>query len=133
MYKALLYLFNIIHILIVLFVVLIPFVGSNWFLMMHAIIVPFIMLHWITNNNTCALTIFEYYLREVITGKPVDRSQCFAARLIDPVYDFHKDSKDISPTVLYTSVSFFLSVSIGRLIYKKYTGEISSWQDLFKI
>ena len=47
------------HIAIILFVVLTPFIGNYFFLAIHAIIVPFIMLHWICNNNMCALTLLE--------------------------------------------------------------------------
>ncbi len=131
MYKPLLYLINVIHICIVLFVVIIPFLNSNYFLLLHAIVVPFILLHWVTNNNTCALTIAEYYIRELATGKPVDKSQSFMAQLIEPVYDFKKNNQDDS-TLLYIVTTALVTLSIGKLIRKKYTGEIKSFWDLMK-
>jgi hypothetical protein len=131
MYKPLLYLINVLHILIVLFIVVTPFLNTNWYLLCHVIIVPFIMLHWATNNNTCALTIAEYYLREIITGKPVERQQCFMSRLIDPVYDFNKNNKDISIFLYIFSTALF-GLSLSKLIMKRRSGEIKTWWDLFK-
>jgi hypothetical protein len=131
MYKPLLYLINIIHICIVLFVVIIPFLNSNYFLLLHLIIVPFIILHWATNNNTCALTVAEYYITELVTGKPVNKSKTFFGRLIEPVYDFNKNNQDES-IFLYIVTIGLVSLSIGKLIRKKYTGEIKTFWDLFR-
>ena len=39
------------HILLVCFAVLSPFTNSNYILFMHAIIIPFIIAHWLLNNN----------------------------------------------------------------------------------
>ncbi len=131
MYKPLLYLINVIHLCIVLFVVIVPFLNNNYYLLMHAIIVPFILLHWVTNNNTCALTIAEHYIRELATGKPVVKSQSFMAQLIEPVYDFKKNNQDES-VVIYGVVIALLCLSVSKLIRKKYTGEIQSFWDLLK-
>ena len=131
MYKLLLYLIRVIHILLVIFIVCTPFLNINAYLLLHIIIVPFIILHWIMNNNTCALTVAEYYLREIITGKPVDRSKCFMSRLIDPVYDFKKNYQN-KRVIIYGSAIGLFSISLYKLIKKKKTGEIKSWRDLFE-
>ena len=52
------------HVLLVCFVVISPFISSNYILFMHSFVVPFIMMHWIMNNDTCALTIMEKKLRQ---------------------------------------------------------------------
>ena len=52
---SILLLINVLHIIVIIFVLCAPFSGSNYLLFMHTIIVPFIMLHWVLNNNTCSL------------------------------------------------------------------------------
>lgn len=131
MYKSLLYLIRLIHILLVMFVVITPFLNTNAYLLLHVIITPFIMLHWATNDNTCALTVAEYYLREIITNKPVDRSQCFMSQLIDPVYDFKKNNQEMSFYIYAFTIGLF-SISLYKLIKKKKSREIKSWWDLFR-
>jgi hypothetical protein len=84
------------------------------------------------NNNTCALTVAEYYLREIITGKPVDRSKCFMSKLIDPVYDFKKNYQN-KRFIIYSSAIGLFSISLYKLIKKKKSGEIKSWWDLFRV
>jgi len=70
MYKFLLYLIIALHTILVLFIVVIPFIGKNYLLFLHAITGITILIHWIFNNNICSLTLIEYKLRETITGKP---------------------------------------------------------------
>lgn len=131
MFTLLLYLINIIHICLVIFVLIVPFLNVNYYLLLHLIIVPFIIMHWITNNNICGLTVAEYYLREIITGNPVDRSQCFMARLIEPVYDFKKNNQDIS-TLIYTVTICLVFLSSYKLYRKWKNGEIKTFWDLLK-
>ena len=69
MLDILLKVISLVHIIFVIFVVLTPFSNINYFLMLHAIFLPFIMLHWICNDNTCVLTVIERNLRKKIYGK----------------------------------------------------------------
>lgn len=48
----------------------------------HALVMPFLYLHWITNDDTCALTLLERKLR----GVSCDDS--FFHSLVSPVYKF---------------------------------------------
>ena len=50
---------QIIHILVRIFIVATPFLGDEYLLSLHAITIPFVMLHWITNQTVCALTELE--------------------------------------------------------------------------
>jgi hypothetical protein len=112
MYKFLLYLIIVLHIILVLFIVTVPFFGKNYLLFLHALGGVAILLHWIANNNICSLTVLEYKLREIITGKPVDRKDCFMARLIDPIYDFKKNN--------HSRRVFLYSVIVGLIILSMY-------------
>ena len=80
---------QIIHWALVLFVLLVPFFGSEYYLTIHLIIVPFIVLHWITNQSVCALTEIEKYM----TGKETD-GETFFGKIMEPVYKFHKQENE---------------------------------------
>ena len=71
---------RVLHILLVAWVVLTPFLGSDPMLVLHLVFVPFLWLHWFLNQDTCALTVLEQSLR----GVSADRS--FFHSLVSPVY-----------------------------------------------
>jgi hypothetical protein len=131
MNTALLYFIKVLHLLLILFIVITPFFNTNYYLLMHVIIVPFIIIHWITNNNICALTVAEYYITEIVTGKPVEQQESFFARLVEPVYDFKKNNQ-AEAIIIYSIALGLLGLSLGKLIKKKRDGEIKSWLDLLK-
>jgi len=92
-----------IHLLIMLFIVATPFFGSEYYLSLHFLVVPFIMLHWITNQTVCALTELEKLIRggctseETIFGKIVDpiyKSESFMGRIIAPFYTFEDEETE---------------------------------------
>jgi hypothetical protein len=68
------------HILFVLWVVIVPFTQNKPMLVLHLVMVPFIQLHWLLSNDTCALTVAERWLRGV------DKSESFFHNLVSPIY-----------------------------------------------
>ena len=116
MNKILLDIIWILHIFIVMFVIVTPFYGDNYLLLLHSICVPFLVLHWVMNENTCALTVIEHKIREQIFGKNSDviYENNFMARLIEPVYDFRKNNKHLT-YILYFSATFLWLISVYRL------------------
>ena len=78
---ALLLFINIIHLIVILIILIIPFSGSNYYLFSYIILVPFIILHWVLNNNSCCLTLMEQRVRERITGEPVDRNETYMHKM----------------------------------------------------
>jgi len=56
---------RLVHFLMIAFVVLCPFVGDLSILPAHIAFTGLMMGHWLTNNNTCAWTMLEMYLRGV--------------------------------------------------------------------
>lgn len=127
----LLRLISIIHVLLLLFVVIIPFINSNYFLLIHFIIVPFIILHWVCNENTCFLTLVEKYLRLKTYGY-VDPDDCLTCRLIEPVYDFKKNYKQFTIFIYVVTITLWI-ITTYRLYRKYQSGEIKNWYDLFII
>lgn len=126
---SLVVLINIIHLIVILFVLIAPFSNSNYLLLLHAIIVPFIILHWLLNNNTCCLTLMEKYIREKNTGTNCKEGDCFTYQLVAPIYDFNKDHEAFS-TFIYVLTFSLWFISIYNINTKIYDGEIKTINDL---
>ena len=76
------------HVLLLLFVVLTPFIGTPEWILIDLMLMVSIYLHWIVNDNTCALTVLEKTLR----GTPDDK-ETFFGRLFGEMYTFGRDNK----------------------------------------
>jgi hypothetical protein len=123
-----LYLIMLCHFIVVCLVVGVPFFGNNYLLVMHAICVPFIMLHWVINDNTCVLSVIELEIRKKLK-MPVDKKACFTCQLIDPIYDFKANNEDWSEYIyIFTTLLWLTSVYKLYSMYQR--GEIVSMQDL---
>jgi hypothetical protein len=94
---------KILHIMLVLFILLGPFVNDVHVILLYMMIVPFIQLHWVTNNDTCALTIAECKLRNI---KP---ENSFFHGLVSPVYKFNEKYESIMIWIL-TFVLWLIAV-----------------------
>ena len=122
---------TILHIIVILFVLITPFTNYNYFLFMHAIIVPFIMLHWYLNNNTCSLTIAEKEIRKRMNGgnKNVVDDECYTYKFIAPIYDFNKNHEEYSKFI-YILTSGLWFITLYKLYGKFRDGSIKSFTDL---
>lgn len=123
-------LITFIHILIILFIVIVPFTNSNYFLLLHAIVVPFIMIHWILNDNTCVLTLLEKNIREQLYGIAPKKDECFTCNLIEPIYDFKSNYESMSAAI-YIITLVLWGISVYKLYSKWKCGEIKTFTDLF--
>ena len=129
MHYFLLKLITLIHFLLVVFIVVAPFTNMNYFMLLHAIIVPFIIMHWVFNDNTCALTLAEKHLKKIVYGE-VDEDECITCQLINPVYDFKNNYETFSVMIYCITIALWL-LSAGTLFYKYKSGSITSMADLF--
>lgn len=129
---SLVILINIIHLIVIIFVLAAPFSNSNYLMLLHTIVIPFIVLHWLLNNNTCCLTVAEKYIREKNTGTTVKEGDCFTYQLVAPIYDFNKDHQAFSTFIYILTISLWL-VSVHNLSNKYCTKQINSINDLFAI
>lgn len=94
-------LIRFIHLLFIVFVLISPFVPYELLLTYHVIIIPFLWFHWITNNNTCALTMIESTIR----GEE-DTSKTFMGSIINPIYE-PKGYEYYILTALLVSISYY--------------------------
>lgn len=130
MNEFILQLITFIHILFVLFVIITPFTNSNYLLLIYVIVIPFVMLHWVMNDNTCILTIMEKHARKQLYGEDTKTEDCFTCRLIEPVYDFNKNYSSMSTAIYIITIVLWL-IAVYKLYSKYRSGEISSLYDLF--
>ena len=84
------------HAALVLWVVLTPLFGGQDALRMHVVLLPFLWLHWVTNQDVCALTLLERGLRGV------DNDHSFLHSIVSPVYKLH--SRHVKLGVWYCSI-----------------------------
>ena len=123
---------NFLHIVFLLFVLLVPTTQTKYFLTFHAFVIPFLMAHWILNENICILTLIEKQLKYNMYGDNYNKDDCITCRLIEPVYDFKKNNESKS-IFIYTITTLLWCISVTKL-YKMYKdGEIVQWTDLLKI
>ena len=98
-------------------------------MLLHAIVIPFIILHWLLNNNTCCLTVAEKYVREKNTGFSVKEGDCFTYQLVAPIYDFNKEHQSFSTFIYLLTISLWI-ISVYNISNKICKGEINTINDL---
>jgi hypothetical protein len=99
---------KLIHWLVFLFIILTPFFGNERLLSMHLLIVPFIMLHWATNQSICALTEME----KMVTGATHD-DDTFFGKVVGPVYKFKTQREE--NLFVWTAMTTLWVVTLVRL------------------
>ncbi|AYV84099.1 MAG: hypothetical protein Hyperionvirus17_19 [Hyperionvirus sp.] len=122
---------SFIHLLYLLFVIIVPFTENTLLLSIYVIVVPFMVFHWVVNDNTCALTVFEKVLRAQIYGTVPDSKECFAGRLIEPIYDVNKNYEAFSGGI-YIATGVLWGIAVYKLVGKYRRGEIKSFWDVGK-
>lgn len=112
---------RLIHILIVLFMIMVPFLQNLQLSILHFTFGISILVHWYCNNNVCSLTLLEAKLRGIEVGKG------FIYQIIAPVYDFLKldaISEHNLTTSIYVVVITLMLISLYRIINGFKSGEI---------
>lgn len=118
------------HIFVIIFTITVPFTNSPYLLLFHTIFVPFLILHWVTNNNTCVLTTTEKFFRGVKTKE--DEEECFTCQLISPMFDFKKNYSQFSKFIYVATIGLWL-ISFLKLIIMYKNDKIQNLQQLFSI
>ena len=121
----------IMHVVFFLFMILAPFMKYKVFNVLYLIIAPFILFHWMLNNDTCALTELEKHLRGTSQSK-----NTFFGSLVGPVYNLDKHP-DVSMLVVRFILVLLWFIALYNVrkkrandpidkIYKMFTSERSS-------
>lgn len=98
---------RLVHVLFILWMVYAPFSSDKNMVVLHAFVAPFLMLHWVTMNGDCALTMLEKHIR----GLEHD-NESFMYKLVAPVYVI--DDASMRRLVCATTVVLW-SISVYRL------------------
>jgi hypothetical protein len=99
---------GLIHYLLIVFIIGAPFLGSEYYLTMHIVIVPFIMLHWVTNQSVCALTEIE----KLVRGEK-DDDKTFFGQVVGPIYKFKTQGDE--NTCLWTILIVLWMITLYKL------------------
>lgn len=100
-------LIRILHVAFIAWFVWAPFSGVRSMLTLHAVVAPFLMLHWVTNSDKCALTVLEAKLRGV------NEDTSFMHHLVAPVYVISDDV--LKKTAWVVAVALWL-VTLQQLV-----------------
>ena len=71
------------HFILIMFIIIIPFTNNESLLTLHAIGLPGLIIHWITNNNVCSLTLLESQL----TGESMENT-CIG-KIMHPFFEIN--------------------------------------------
>lgn len=102
-----------IHLCVVLFVALAPFSKSCNLVLLHALCIPFMYLHWVTNNDTCALTELE----KLLSNKR-NNQETFIGSIVSPVYKLENNDLKIASMLLWL-ISLSRIAGCKKVIHKE--------------
>lgn len=94
-----------IHALVLAWAMIAPFSKWKYLRLTYVIFAPFLMLHWLMNNDTCALTTIECALRGLD-----DCSESFVHKIVSPIYKI-SDSTARAVAWTFTIVSWAYAAS----------------------
>lgn len=101
---------NIFHIIVILFILIIPFSKVPMLLLLHIVFSLSLLVHWYNNNNQCSLTLIESNLRGL------DVTESFTYKFIAPLYDI---SNTEWSKICYSFTIVLMIFSIYRLYNSK--------------
>ena len=113
---------NLIHVVVLLFILATPFIGSEYYLTLHLIIIPFIMIHWLTNQTVCALTELEKLARgtsvdsDTFFGQmmvPIYQNESFVGKIISPFYTIQ--DKETEKRAVWIGLALLWIITLIRL------------------
>jgi hypothetical protein len=97
-----------VHVGVIAFVLLAPFSSDPSVVRAHVWLVPFLWVHWLLNNDACALTVLECKLR----GVPTEAS--FVHSVVSPVYRITQTS---AKTLAWVASLLVWGVAVWRAMH----------------
>jgi hypothetical protein len=108
----------LIHVVLFCMALIIPFTNVEKWLVMYSLIIPFLFLHWATNDDTCALTELEV----AITGKP--KEQTFFNRLVGPILKLDPKTSNDAPKYILFGLWMLVQFKLDRVPASKIISKI---------
>lgn len=101
-----------IHVSLFLFGIFIPFTNNKLWLLKYSICVPFLFFHWSINDDTCAITFLEQYIR----GER-DKHRTFIGQIMNGLYILPEDHLGIILKSVFFSLWLFVQYRLERLFF----------------
>ena len=100
-----------IHLALLLVGIFIPFTNDKSWLVIYSLCIPFLFFHWSTNDDTCAITLFEQYIR----GES-DKHKTFVGQIMNGVYILPEDQLGQALKFIFFSLWLFVQYRLERLL-----------------
>jgi|APGre2960657444_1045066.scaffolds.fasta_scaffold05712_2 hypothetical protein len=107
-----------IHLGFIAWMIYAPFSGIDEFLVLHVIIVPFLMLHWLTSSSGCFLTLLEKNMRGLGTD-----NESFIHSIVAPIYVI--DDASLKYVVMAATLGLW-AVSLRRVSWATFKKTLSN-------
>jgi hypothetical protein len=101
--------FFYIHTLLLIYGIILPFIGKPYQLEAFSLLIPILFVHWAFNDDTCFLTNLE----QAMTGIPKERT--FMGRLVGPIYNLSDDTIGKSIKIILFSLWLYVQFKLGHL------------------
>ena len=111
---------RLIHTLFVIFVLFAPFAPWELIVTYHFIIIPFLWMHWYTNNDVCALTLLESKLRGI------ESDSTYVGSIINPIYQIKNRDFYIATAILFLITTYRLNSQFHFGLLKLTISQIKS-------
>jgi hypothetical protein len=98
-----------------------PILGDEYMLSMNAVTIPFVMLHWASNQTVCALTELEKLVsgnkeEDTFFGQifvPIYKNESFVGKILAPVYTV--TDKDEEKRLVWIGMTILWIITLYRL------------------
>jgi len=105
---------RVLHLLVIFFFIAAPFTHNCELIIMHAVLVPFLYFHWITNNDTCALTELEKFM-----CNKKENLDTFIGSVVSPVYKIQNSDVKILTLLLWV-FSLSQAMNCSKTLWRKF-------------
>lgn len=122
---------SMIHLILIILIISFPFSNTPMFLFFHIIFIPFIIFHWLVNNDTCVLTLIEKKLRGINDEKDLEK-KCYTQQILSPIFKFANNYKEFS-RFTYASVIILWSLSLSKLLFDVDKGIVKNLTDICRL
>lgn len=110
---------RILHLGFIAWMVYAPFSGNDRFLVLHAMVCPLLILHWLTSSTGCALTLLEKHVRGLD-----DDNESFIHKIVAPIYVI--DDSDLKKVVFGVTIGLWL-VTLRNLKFETFVELSFPW------
>ena len=98
------------HLTLMLAGFIIPFTNSNLLLHQYSLTIPFLLFHWAVEDDTCALTVMEQFIR----GEK-DKSKTFMGQVMNKIYILPEDLLGKFLKTSYFTLWLMVQYRLGKL------------------